>query len=131
MELKHAEHLKEKHSKPYKNVEISEEFSNRIKDKQTNLLRSLVWVVFLVVTGALVANYINNSSPLDIFTIRIIRGISIILITWSVLGRLEDIQTNKGQTLLELTNTYLYKWFYSLGVFLGSISLFLESVKNT
>jgi len=130
MEIKHVDALNEKHKERKPSKEFPEEALDRINGKRKNLFKSFIWVSFLVVTGSLIANYINEISPFEWFTVRVIRSISVILIAWSVFGRIQDIQTMIGETLLELTNSYLYKWFYSLGIFLASISLFLEGVES-
>ena len=129
MECIHVKELREKQNEYVPGKEESEELLDRINKKRKKLIKSLVWVCFLVALGSLLANYINISAPLSWFTIRVIRSISIVLIAWSVFSRLQDIETMKGITLLETTNLYLYKWFYSFGVFLASFSLFLEGVE--
>jgi len=100
----------------------------RIKDKRRRLFRSAIWVTSLVVGGAITALLINSTAPVTWFWVRAIRGLSIVLLAWAVWSRVGDMETWKGRTLLELSSERLYQIFYSLGVFMGSIALFLKGI---
>ena len=125
-ELDHVE-VKRKAGEAYQPAEeFRPEALARIKAKRRNLLKSALWPIFLVVAGALVATGVNASWPLTWALVRIMRAGSVVLITWAVWSKLGDIKTYRGETLLELTSQHLYKFSYSAGIFVGSISLFLE-----
>jgi len=102
----------------------------RIRAKRLNLLKSFLWIACLVVAGALVAEMINTYFQFSWFWVRVIRALSIVLLAWAVWSKLGDVETFKGQTLLELTSKYLYKLLYSVGLFLGSVALFLEGTSG-
>jgi hypothetical protein len=98
----------------------------RIQAKRRNLLKSAVWIISLVLAGALIAATINANFTLSGLWVRVVRAVSIVCLAWAVWSKIGDVETFKGQTLIELTSQYLYKLLYSLGVFLGSLALFLE-----
>lgn len=106
--------------------EFEPEARKRTKAKRRNLLGSSLWITSLVVAGALVATALNSYFPLSWLWVRVVRATSVLLLAWAVWSKVGDIQTYKGQTLLELTSQYLYKFLYSVGLFLGSVALFLE-----
>lgn len=106
--------------------EFAPEARRRIQAKRRNLLKSSAWITFLVLAGVLVATAVNANFPFSWFWVRVVRAISIVLLAWAVWSKIGDIETSKGQTLLEITSQYLYKLLYSLGLFLGAIALFLE-----
>ena len=60
----------------------------------------------------------------------VLRAFSVLCIAWAVWSKLGDIETFKKETLLEKTSQYIWKFFYSFGVFLGSLALFLVATAN-
>jgi hypothetical protein len=130
-ELAHLEKMRKEANEQPPSEPFDDEGMKRIEKKRDTLVESFIWVSFIIILGALLGAYINEVSPFSWPTIRIVRAVSLVLIAWSVLGRLQDMQTMSGRTLLELTSIYLYKWFYSLGLFLGAFTLFLEGVPNS
>ena len=129
-ELDHIE-AKRKAGEAYQPAkEFRDEALARIKAKRRNLLRSAIWVVFLVSVGGIVAICINATYPMSWFWIRIVRGFSVMLLAWAVWAKLGDVETFKGQTLLELTSQYFYKLSYSTGILVGSFALFLEGTAS-
>jgi hypothetical protein len=126
-ELAHIEELRSEGKAYQPAEEFRDEALNRIKDKRKNLLKSSVWVLFLVGSGVLVALTINKHITMPINYILTLRITSVVCLTWAVWSKLKDIETFKKETLLEQTSQYIWKFFYSLGVFLGSLSLFLEN----
>jgi len=111
--------------------EFRDDARARIKVKRRVLLRSAILVVILVSVGGFVAEGINATYPISWFWIRIIRAFSLMLIAWSIWSKLDDIQTNSGKTVLELTSKSLFKLSYSLGILIGSFALFLDGSANT
>jgi len=125
-ELSHIEGMR-RSGEAYQPAEaFRAEAQSRISAKRRRLLVSMLWIGFLIGAGVFVAACVNALCPLAWLGIRIVRAVSIALLAWAVWGKLGDIETFKGQTLLELTSQYLYKASYSAGVFFGSLALFLE-----
>lgn len=125
-ELEHIERKREAGEAYPRPRDFEPEARARIQAKRRNLLRSALWIAALVIAGALVASIINSYSPLSWFWVRVVRAVSILLLAWAVWSKLGDIETFKKETLLELTSQYFYKLLYSVGIFLGSVALFLE-----
>jgi len=107
-----------------------DEFEKRLALKQKNLLVYLFLGIILVVTGAFAAKYVNASFALSWEAIRWIRAASIVIIVWSVMGKLDDIKSSGGVTYLERTSDFIFKITYAFGVFLGGFSLFLVGVNG-
>lgn len=107
--------------------EYLEEAEKRINKKRAGFIVSFL-VVFVVVSlgfgAATLTNYYTN---LPASVVLIIRVISISIVAWSVLSRLGyESETWKGQTLLERTSLFSFKFFYCLGLFLAVWSLLIE-----
>ena len=100
----------------------------RILKKRKGLIVSFLIVAGLVVAGLFAATLVNQTCPLSLASVRWIRVASVIIIAWSVFGRLGyETETYKGQTLLEITSLRAFKQFYGLGVFLATFGLFLDA----
>jgi hypothetical protein len=125
-ELEHVEKMRAA-GKPYLPAdEFAPEARSRIQNKRRNLCRSFSWISSLVIAGALTGVLLNNYWPQSWFLVRVTRAISIALLAWAVWSKLGDIESMKKETLVELAGQSLYKTLYSLGLFLGSVALFLE-----
>ena len=83
-----------------------------------------------MVIGAFAAKFANASFDLSWEAIRWIRAASIVIIVWSVMGKLDDIKSSGGVTYLERTSDFTFKITYAFGVFLGGFSLFLVGVNG-
>lgn len=121
-------HLDQKvEGKPFGNLGDKKilEYRKRISNKRRRLGASLLLVLMLVFLGAVIAKLFNNYYPLSWDWIRIIRAISLVILAWAAVSKLEDIKTMAGNTLLEQTSAYVFKRLYCLGVYLASFSLFL------
>ncbi len=124
-ELVHIEKLRSEGKAYPRAEEFRAEALTRIKEKRKNLLKSSVWVLFLVASGVSLALAINEYFKVPMNCVLILRAVSVLCITWAVWSKLGDIETYKKETLLEQTGQYIWKFFYSFGVFLGSLALFL------
>lgn len=107
------------------------EFEQRLELKQRSLRLYLALGVLLVVLGALIAKYVNATFSLSWETVRWIRAVSIVVIVWAVMGKLDDVKSMGGLTYLERASDYAFKLTYAIGVFLGGLSLFLVGVAGT
>ena len=125
-ELEHIERKRQAGEAYQAAKDFEQEARSRIQAKRRNLVRSALWIAGLVIGGALVATAVNTYVPLSWFWVRAVRAVSILLLAWAVWSKIGDVETYKKQTLLELTSQYLYKLLYSVGIFLGSVALFLE-----
>jgi len=75
-ELEHIE-SKRQAGEAYQPVkEFEPEARRRIKVKRVNLLKSSLWMLLLVIAGALVATGINSYFPPSWFRIRVVRAVS-------------------------------------------------------
>ncbi|MEQ9190973.1 MAG: hypothetical protein RLQ25_10790 [Alphaproteobacteria bacterium] len=129
-ELDHIE-AKRKAGEAYSPAEVfRSEALTRIKAKRRRLLVSVIWIVILVAVGGMAALVVNAVSPMPWFWIRMIRAFSVLLLAWAVWSKLGDIETFKGETLLELTSQSLYRVAYSVGILIGSFALFLDGYEN-
>ncbi|WP_422369080.1 hypothetical protein [Pelagibius sp.] len=128
-ELNHVEARRAKGEAFQSADDFRDEALTRIQGKRRRLLRSALWVIALVAVGALTALLINAAAPLSWLWVKVIRGVSVVLLVWAVWSKIGDIETFKGETLLELTSEHLYRVLYSAGVFLGSLALFLEGIE--
>jgi len=129
-ELTHIEKLRSE-GKAYPPAdEFRAEALTRIKEKRKNLLKSAAWVLFLVASGAFLALAINEYLKVPMNCVLVLRAFSVLCIAWAVWSKLGDIETFKKETLLEKTSQYIWKFFYSFGVFLGSLALFLVATAN-
>lgn len=103
------------------------EAEKRIAKKRKGLLISFLVIAGLVLAGFVAATAINYIYPLPVVAILWFRVASVIVIAWSVLGRIGyETVTYKGETLLEITSVKAFKQFYGLGVFLATFGLFLN-----
>ena len=125
-ELDHVEKRRQAGEAYSSAADFAPEARSRIQAKRRNLLKSAIWIISLVLAGALVASVVNTNSALPWSWVRVVRAFSIVFLAWAVWSKIGDVETLKGQTLLELTSQYFYKLLYSLGVFFGSLALFLE-----
>lgn len=110
--------------------EFRPEAERRVKEKRKNLLKSFIWVLCLVTGGAALALVLNKQVVVPFSAILAVRAVSVFCIAWAVWSKLGDIETWKHETMLEKTSQYLWKFFYSVGVFLGSLALFLVDAPN-
>lgn len=107
--------------------EFRQQTLGRVGKKRRGLLVSLLFVFATTLSGAIVAEIINLYAPINIFGIRLVRLVAMMLVAWSVLSRLGyETHTFDGTTLLERTNEFMFKFFYLLTLFIAAISLFLE-----
>jgi len=99
----------------------------RISKKREGFRKTFSVVLFLAVYGFVFATIINLYPPLPGIATKIITGVSISIIAWSVLSRLGyETETMQGNTLLEKTSLNSFKLFYCLGIFLLVSSLFVK-----
>jgi hypothetical protein len=124
-ELQHIEALRGQGKAYQPAADFREEALKRIQSKRKSLLISALWVLFLVLAGAVIARAVDSYIVVPTSWIVSVRTTSVVCIVWAVWSRLGDIETMKKETLLELTSEYIWKSFYSLGVFLGAAALFL------
>lgn len=125
-ELKHIEAKRTDGETYQSSREFEPEARSRIQAKRRNLLKSLLWITILVISGGSIASLINVVCPSTMLSIRLVRAVSVVCLAWAVWSKFGDVETWEQQTLLELTSQYLYKMLYSLGIFMGSLALFLE-----
>jgi hypothetical protein len=130
-ELAHIESLRSEGKAYQAAAEFRDEALSRIRRKRKNLLKSLAWILFLVLAGAFVALVANKYVVIPINCILALRTFSVFCIAWAVWSKLGDVETPKRETLLlEQTSQYIWKFFYSLGAFMGSTALFLVATSN-
>ena len=109
---------------------VKEQESKRIKSIRKSHFKSFILVSMVSISGFALALAINNYCPLQLFTIRVFRLISIIIIAWAVLSKLtKEIESWGGKSLPEQVNNFSFRFFYALGIFLAVTSLFLEVSK--
>lgn len=105
---------------------VKQNDTSRIKKIRKSHAIYFLLVTFLSILGFLVALTINTFCPFELFFIRVFRLISIIVIAWAVLSKLTwEIQSWKGESLPEQVNSFSFKFFYSLGIFMAVIAIFL------
>jgi hypothetical protein len=103
------------------------EANRRIAKKRKGLSISLIVVTLLAVAGFCAALLVNRYTPISLLSVRLIRLGSVVVIAWAVLSRIGyETESNRGETLLEITSAKAFKQFYGLGIFLATFSLFLE-----
>lgn len=129
-ELLHIEKLRGEGKAYQPAEEFRAEALNRLKKKRKNLLKSSAWVLFLIASGAILALTINEYIEVPIKCVLLLRAFSVFCIAWAVWSKLGDVETFKKETLSEQTSQYIWKFFYSFGVFLGSLALFLVGTTN-
>jgi hypothetical protein len=106
---------------------VKEQESKRIKNIRKAQFTSFALVIIVSLSGFALASYINIYYPLQLFTIRVFRLISIIIIAWAVFSKLsKEIESIGGKSLPEQINNFSFRLFYVLGVFLAITSIFLE-----
>lgn len=129
-ELVHIESLRSEGKAYQPAAEFRDEALSRIRNKRKNLLKSFAWVLFLVVAGAVTAYAANKYLAVPTTWVIALRAVSVFCIAWAVWSKLGDVETFKRETFLEQTSHYIWKFFYSLGVFLGVVALFLVGTPN-
>jgi hypothetical protein len=102
------------------------EAEKRIAKKRKGLLISFLIVMVLVFLGFAASTIVNRFFPLPVVVVRWLRMTSVIVIAWSVLGRIGETETWSGETLIEVTSLQVFRKFYGLGVFFMTFALFLE-----
>ena len=106
---------------------VKEQESKRIKSIRKSHFKSFALVSIVSISGFALALAINNYYPLQLFTIRVFRLVSMIIIAWAVLSKLtKEIESWGGKSLPEQVNNFSFRFFYALGIFLAVTSLFLE-----
>ena len=107
--------------------EYRKEAQSRVYKKRVGFLVSFMVVLFVVSLGFGAAAVTNRYIELQPSVVLMIRVFSISIVAWSVLSRLGyESETWKGQTLLEKTSLFSFKFFYCLGLFLAVWSLLIE-----
>lgn len=125
-ELRHTERMR-KAGEAYQSAEdFRDEAQLRVKAKRQRLGWSFIFLAGLILAGATLAIFVSKLAALSLIEIRIIRGLSLLIFGWAIFGKLGDIETFKGQTLIELTSAQLYKTTYSIGIFMTAFVLFVE-----
>lgn len=107
--------------------EYHKKINNRIRKKRLGFLVAFAVVLIVVALGSGAAALTNHFIILPDRVILIARVVSISIVAWSVLSRLGyDTETWKGQTLLEKTSLFSFKFFYCLGLFFAIWSLLMQ-----
>ena len=104
------------------------ECQGRVAKKRKGVLISLVMTLGVCITAVLTAKFLNLLIHLGEQWITSLRILSGVIIAWSVLSRLGyDVETFRGETILEQTSLSMFKLFYLIGLYLVVVSLFLAS----
>ena len=104
-----------------------EDHEARIRKKRIGLWLSLAQVAGVVAAGYGSAIAANSLCPIPQGFVVLVRVSALMVIAWSVLGRLGyETETVKGETLLELTSLAGFKLGYWLGIYLATLALFLD-----
>ena len=102
------------------------ECQGRVAKKRKGVLISLAITLGVCITAVLTAKLLNLFIHVGEQWITILRILSGVIIAWSVLSRLGyDVETYKGETLLEQSSLFMFKLFYLLALYLVVVSLFL------
>ena len=100
----------------------------RTKKIRKAKITSFFMVISSCLLGFLTAEYINNNFIITLFHLRIFRVVSISIVAWAVLSRLGDeIASISGNTTTELINVFMFKSFYTIGLYLAVTALFIEA----
>jgi len=90
-----------------------EDAKQRATNKQTAYSSSLFYVASVIFLGIITAEIINKYIHVSFETLRVLRVISIFIISWAVLSRLGyETNTFKSSTLLEIASKDSYKLSY-------------------
>jgi len=106
---------------------VKEQESKRTKEIRKSHVKSFLTVLVVSLLGFFLAEYVNSCFAFSLFQIRVFRLISVVVVAWAVLSKLSwEIQSWGGESLPEQVNNYSFRLFYSLGIFMAVVSLFLE-----
>lgn len=101
--------------------------SDRTRKIRKSHFKNFVLITVLSGSGFLVADAINTYCTLELFSIRVFRLVSIIIVAWTVLSKLTwEIQSWSGESLPEKVNSFAFKFFYGVGIFMAVVAIFLE-----
>lgn len=103
------------------------EFQRRIAKKRRGLMISLLKVFTCVAAGAMTGQLVTEYFVVDGLALKGMRALSLCIVAWAVLCRLEyETQSMGGATLLETTNLRLFKLQYTVGLFLAALTVFMS-----
>ena len=102
------------------------ECQGRVAKKRKGVLISLAITLGVCITAVLTAKFLNLFIQFGEQWITSLRILSGVIIAWSVLSRLGyDVDTWKGETVLEQTSQFMFKFFYLIALYLVVVSFFL------
>lgn len=103
------------------------ECESRVAQKRKGILKSLAGTLGVCVTAILTAKFLNVFFLFGDVWVTSSRILSIAILAWAVLSRLGyDVETWKGETLLEKTSLSMFKLFYLIGLFLMICSFLVD-----
>lgn len=104
-----------------------DEAEKRVAKKQSGYSVSFFYVASALGIGYLTAHTLNEHYVFSWESIRLIRLLSLFILSWAILSRFGyETETWDGITLLEITSRDCYKAFYIFGVLLITVTLFLD-----
>jgi len=100
---------------------------NRIDQLRAAIGHSLLYTICIILIGVILVVLLDNYVSIDAITVRTIRVTSIILIAWAVIFRLGYVNDSWSKnTIPEQMQTFVFKFFYFIGVLGITISMYLN-----
>lgn len=96
-----------------------------VRKKRKKILRSINRVFLAIFMGGIVAGVLNLYLTISLLIIQIIRALSIGFIAFAVLMRISPNELTWGPSLIDEVDKSSFWFFYIIGVFMASLSVFL------